>query len=224
MTPRPRTVPFFLALLLHALAVLAALLLRLPDPPRPPRSVELRFEISREKQEAPPVEQRQAGRRTGPAVIVPPPVPAMPAASPSRTPSPPDPPVTVLRPPSDESAKALRPKTSSSLRSVLDRDLTPEEAWDVLSALLDEYPQYRESVAREMIAGAGLLPDSLRTADLHFERIFRDGIPPSWGRQREVIENAFRSYDPVMGWNRGFGPSINLFGLLRFLIGLIEGK
>lgn len=115
---------------------------------------------------------------------------------------------------------------TKQIRSVLDRPMDAERAWEVLDELLREYPQFRESVVREMIAGSGLPPDSLTRADLRLDQIFRDGMRPSWGRQREVIEHAYRSFDPVMGWTNkgGYGPAVNVLGLLKFLIDLIEGE
>ena len=123
------------------------------------------------------------------------------------------------------SPDSSRARRIMDIRSVFDRPVSAEKAWEVLGELLEEYPQFRESVMREMIAGAGLPPDSLPRADMRYEQMFRDGIRPSWERQRETVEHAFRSFDPVHGWMNkgGYGPAVNVLGLLKFLIDLIEG-
>ncbi len=120
----------------------------------------------------------------------------------------------------------LRDPRRMTLRSVLDRDLSPEEAIEILSKLLEEYPQYKGMVVKEMIAGAGLPPDSLPRINLYLDQILKYGIKPTWGAQRGAIESAWKSFDPVMGWTNkgGYGPQINVIGVLKFLIDLIEGK
>jgi hypothetical protein len=114
----------------------------------------------------------------------------------------------------------------TSLRSVLDRGMSPEQAMETLAGLLAQYPQYRETVLREMIAGQGLPPDSLPRINLYLDQILKDGIKPTWETQRRAVEEAGRSFDPVQGWTNkgGYGPQINVLGIIFFLIDLIEGK
>lgn len=113
-----------------------------------------------------------------------------------------------------------------SLRSVLDRGMSPEQALETLAGLLEQYPQYRETVLREMIAGQGLPPDSLPKINLYLNQILKNGIKPTWDTQHRAVEEVGRSFDPVQGWTNkgGTGPQINVLGIIFFLIDLIEGK
>ncbi|MBR9979115.1 MAG: hypothetical protein KFH87_13605 [Bacteroidetes bacterium] len=133
----------------------------------------------------------------------------------------------------DEAMQAITTETDSvrtwsetNLQGVFERDIDPEEAWRQLGALLDEHPEFREMVLREMIAGQGFLSDSLPPVNLHLDQIFKHGIRPTWDTQRGAIEHASRTFDPVQGWtNKGsYGPQINIIGLLKFLMDLIEGE
>lgn len=226
----PGAISFVVALLLHALVLFFAVLFRLPDPPSRQESVEVRLYTEREARTE---ERRQTEATVRPREEITPPIkqrhpdPSRPLPpSPERATETADAPVLV------DARQDVAPVDSShaerrkNITSVLDRSVDPERAWEVLDELLRQYPQYRESVVREMIAGSGLMPDTLTRADLRFDAIFQKGIKPSWGRQREVIEQAFRSYDPVMGWTNkgGYGPAVNVLGLLKFLIDLIEGE
>lgn len=127
---------------------------------------------------------------------------------------------------SKQIADPSKQQASAGLRSVLERPLTTEEAWSILGRLMEEHPRYRGLVLREMIAGSGLPVDSVPRIDLRYDSVFRNGIRPSWGAQRHVIEDAFKSFDAVHGWTNkgGYGPTINVIGLIRFLIDLIEGE
>ena len=214
------------AVSLHALLLLAALLVYLPIPPTATGTVELRFlakpydernvakapDPPPQRELNPPQEDRDEAR------LPPPPAP-LPAVATNTTPASETLKIEALAPDS------MRGMTNIALRSVLDRELSPEQAWDVLGRLLDEYPQYRESVLRELIAGSGLPPDSLPRINLYLDQILKNGIKPTWETQRTTIEDAFKSYDAVMGWTNkgGYGPSINYIGLILFLIDLIDG-
>jgi hypothetical protein len=208
------------AVLLHAFLLLAAVLTRLPDPPLDQQSLELRFlGLPKEEGER---KMSETIRRT---------------AAPGRRPAAARPVVAPLAGVDErtgpEQIHIVMPVVDSAvaspvvtLRSVLDREMSAEQAWEMLGQLLEQYPQFREMVVREMIAGSGLPPDSLPRINLHLDQIFKDGIPLTWQTQRGAIESASRSFDPVMGWTNkgGYGPSINVFGLVKFLMDLIEGK
>jgi hypothetical protein len=215
------------ALALHGLLLLAALLVHLPILPITSDTVELRFlappdkVLDSEKSADPPL-SREMTATPDPRdeVHLPPPPAKLPAVISNTNPASETLKIEASAPDS------LRAMPTTALRGVLDRNLKPEQAWDILGRLLDEYPQYRESVLRELIAGSGLPPDSLPRINLHLDQMLKNGIKPTWETQRTAIEHAFRSYDPVMGWTNkgGYGPSINIIGLLTFLIDLIEGK
>lgn len=215
------------AVSLHALLLLAALLVYLPTPPTATDTVELRFlaQPYDERKVAsaadpPPQREMKPPREDLDEPRLPPPPASLPAVATNTTPASETLKIEALAPDS------MRSMTNIALRSVLDRELSPEQAWDVLGRLLDEYPQYRESVLRELIAGSGLPQDSLPRINLFLDQILKNGIKPTWETQRTAIEHAFRSYDPVMGWTNkgGYGPSINIIGVIKFLIDLIDGK
>lgn len=208
------------AVLLHALFLLTALLVYLPAPLSDSGPIELRFTAPARQL---PVTSPSRGVPVKPDdrdESRPPPPAALPAAAPNTNTA-----SETLE--IDASApNSMRSAPTTALRSVLDRGLTPEQAWDILGRLLDEYPQYRDSVLREMIAGSGLPADSLPRVNLSLDQMLKNGIKPTWETQRTAIEDAFKSYDAVMGWTNkgGYGPSINIIGVIKFLIDLIEGK
>ncbi|PLX23209.1 MAG: hypothetical protein C0600_15610 [Ignavibacteria bacterium] len=107
---------------------------------------------------------------------------------------------------------------------ILKKEWTPEEAYGLLSQLIDEYPQYKDMVLREMIAGHGFAPDTAQPIDLCIRQMLSGGIKPSWGNQRQSIEQAFGSFNGVSGWsqNSNYGGGVNILGLINFLIGLIK--
>ncbi|MBE0645234.1 MAG: hypothetical protein IH600_14215 [Bacteroidetes bacterium] len=218
-----RTLAVFLTLALHLIVLIIATLIQLHEPHHHDPSVRLWFR-STPQQTSPAAEDQRpssaAGRRenVSDAVIEPP-------QSPPRT-------LPLVE--SEQTVHAdvaLDADTSSdprrmTLRSVLDRKIRPDQAWEILARLLEEYPEYKNMIVKEMIAGTGLPADSLPRINLYLDQIFKNGIQPTWGTQRGAIEGAWKSFDPVMGWTNkgGYGPQINVLGLLKFLIDLIEGK
>ena len=199
----PRAASLGVALLLHVLLLCFAVLFHLPDPPIRRDSVEVH--LTRE-QDSRTDERRQtdAAVRTreesAPAVdrrSKPPARPTIPP--PAHVPEAETAPVFIGAVQDTAVADSTRADRTTQFRSILDRPMDAARAWEVLDELLRDYPQFRESVVREMIAGSGLPPDSLTRADLRLDQILQNGMRPSWGRQREVIEHAFRSFDPEIG-------------------------
>lgn len=205
------------SVLLHGIGIVIALLIPLQDPPMIHRSVEIvleewehRFQEgnAREMVEKDNDSPRPVSRKAVQSFI-PPDIPPLPDIE-IRAQNQPAPSTTSL--PID--------------KGPLEKHLTPEEAFGQLTRLLEEYPQYREMIVREMIAGSGFVPDSLPPIDLHLETMIGDRFRDTWIRSREHIEHEFRSYDGVHGWrqNSNYGGQLNIFGLLQFLIDLIEGR
>lgn len=243
-------------LVIHGALLAMAMLLHLPDPPIDRGPIMLHFMPeapalrNRSLPSLPPAPPAPADPIPTPAPLRPaPPTPADPTPRPT-TPPPALPPTgraTLPATPDPVRDAADEQKTTSTsdipvsrhaaadsagrtlpagLRSVLARPLSAEEAWSILGQLMEEYPQFREMVRKEMIAGSGLPADSLPRIDLRYEQMLRKGLRPSWDAQRHVIEEAFKSFDAVHGWTNkgGYGPTINVIGLIRFLLDLIEGK
>ena len=210
----------FISVLLHAAGILSALLIHLQDPPAADRVIQLTVirESEQEKasddaaSDAAPDASRSSQRvQRLPRQIVPPP-----------------PPVPVLPdiPEQDADKERGEHPVIAIPSSPLERDMTPEEAWDQLGKLLEKHPEFREMVMREMIAGSGFTPDTVPKLNLYLEQMIGGRFDQSWLRSRNGIEHAFRSYDGVHGWrqNSNYGNQVNVLGLLRFLIDLIEGE
>jgi hypothetical protein len=113
-------------------------------------------------------------------------------------------------------------------RNVLERDITPEQAWDELTRLLEQYPEYREMVVREMIAGAGFVPDSLPPVSFHLEDVMKfETFLPGWMYEMGRMQGMHGGYSPVMGHRRTeqyTGPQFNVLQGLKFLLDLIGGR
>ncbi|MDT8323511.1 MAG: hypothetical protein RRA94_05335 [Bacteroidota bacterium] len=205
------------SILLHAILLAITLLFFLPSPEKQKTEVELRFEkpspAALRETEVP------AGRNEAISTTAPP-RPLMETRVPSA------PLLPDLSVPRVQESEREAEQTFSLPTTPLERDWTPEEAYAELTRLLEEYPQFRETVLREMIAGKGFAPDTVQRIDLYLDRMLANGINPSWNRQRSAVEGAFRSYDGVSGWrqNSNYGGGINVIGLLRFLYDLIEGE
>jgi len=204
-----------LSLLLHTAGMLTALLIHLHDPPSADRRIELGILPSPEPRTAP--QQTDSGpeataRKTHlqqRRISVPAP----------QTPQLPDIPE---REPEEERRD---PTVIEIPSSPLEKEMTPEEAWSELGQLLEKHPEFREMVVREMLAGSGFAPDTLPKISLYLEQMIGGRFDRSWLQNRSAIEHAFRSYDGVHGWrqNSNYGNQVNVLGLLRFLIDLIEG-
>ncbi len=178
-----------------------------PPPDRPPEKTERKAETG------------EHSRQRAPIVPQPPAVPRTRVTPPAAQN---EPLVVQAATPGDSVTK----ERTMTFRHVLDRDLSPEEALDILSELLESHPEYKNLVVRDMIAGAGLPRDSLPPIDLALDQIFKNGIPKTWDTQRGAVESAWKSYDPVMGWTNkgGYGPQVNVLGIIKFLLDLIQGK
>jgi len=201
--------------LLHAAGILIALLIHLQDPTAADRVIEL--SIMRESEREEDLSDAEAVSQRG----------TQSAQSPPMTTVPPPPPAPMLPDIRDEIPdRENRDRPVMEIpSSPLERDMTPEEAWDQLTTLLEEHPEFREMVLREMIAGSGFAPDTVPKINLYLEQMIGGRFDQSWVRSRRGIEHAFRSYDGVHGWrqNSNYGNQVNVLGLLRFLIDLIEG-
>ncbi len=225
----------FITLALHAVLLFASAFIHLREERNPDPTVQISFSrqtspARESREEAARGERAMSGRSRG--IISQ--TKAGAAAVPGKTPPRPEPekdrgaiqtalPLVVDdRRDRDSSLQAK----NMALRSVLDRGVTPEQAWEMLAGLIEQYPQFREMALREMVAGQGLPPDSLPKINLHLDQILKNGIQPSWDTQRQAIEEASRSFDPVHGWtNKGsYGPQVNVIGIILFLIDLIEGE
>jgi hypothetical protein len=214
---RDRGYAWTVSILIHGLGITIALAIALQSPDRQESAVELSFEAAPQRmQEA---EDAPSGRPAA-SRNLPPARPRVATQSPSL-PGLPD--LVVERPP--ENAQDEPPEFTLPA-SPLERDWTPEEAYGELTRLLEEYPQFREQVLREMIAGKGFVPDTVQHIELYLDQMLAPGLAPSWGRQRAAVEGAFRSFDGVSGWrqNSNYGGGINVIGLLLFLYDLIEGE
>jgi hypothetical protein len=214
---RDRGYAWAISILLHVLFIIAALTIALQSPDRQDDTVELLFSTSPRQM---PEEQEALPGRPDASASLP---PAQPRIATQSPPLPGLPDLVVERPP--ESVQDERDAFTLPV-SPLERDWTPEEAYAELTRLLEEYPQFREQVLREMIAGKGFVQDTVQRLDLCFDQMLARGITPSWARQRAVVEGAFRSYDGVSGWkqNSNYGGGINVIGLLRLLYELIDGE
>lgn len=104
--------------------------------------------------------------------------------------------------------------------------MTPEEAYTQFSRLLEEHPEFREMIVQKMLADEGFVPDTVPKINLFLEQMIGGKYGNAWMNSRQGIEWAFRNYDGVHGWrqNSNYGNQVNIFGLLKFLRGLIEGK
>ncbi|MFZ1731937.1 MAG: hypothetical protein WBQ23_06835 [Bacteroidota bacterium] len=222
------SIAIFATLFLHVVLLIAALFIHLQEPPRSDITVQLTF---RRSEMAKPIVQSSEDIREelNAPTAKSSPHPAPPAEQPPQFP----PEARAVQPLTTESIHADYPSRDSTqkaremtLRSVLDRRLSPEQAWEILAKMLTEHPEFRDTVLKEMIAGQGYAPDSLPPVNLYLDQIFKNGIQPTWQAQRGAIESAFKSFDPVQGWTNkgGYGPQINIIGLIQFLIKLIEGK
>ncbi len=216
-TYRARWIAWTGSLLLHAIVLGAALLIVLKAPERQEQSVEVVLQRNvkpGELRDVPAPEETTPAVRTSRRPLLPRPELPLPAA----------PPDIVISTPLPEPSEAQN--TFELPSSPLDRKWTPEEAYAELTRLLEEYPQFREQVLREMIAGKGFVPDTVQHIDLFLDKIFANGIKPSWGNQRQAVEGASRSFDGVSGWrqNSNYGTGINVIGLLKFLYDLIDGE
>lgn len=213
---RDRGYAWTASILLHGAFILFTVFIALQSPPKQETVVELT--ITRDPADAPRRESATKTEKEGERRAEAPPRPRISAQVPAAAPLPD---LNVeLRDERENAVSFTIPQTP------LERTWTPEEAYTELTRLLEEYPQFREQVLREMIAGKGFVPDTVQHIDLSLDQILADGIRPSWGRQRSAIEGAFRSYDGVSGWkqNSNYGTGVNIIGLLRFLYDLIEGE
>jgi hypothetical protein len=112
-------------------------------------------------------------------------------------------------------------------RNILDADISPEQAWTELTRLIEEYPQYRDMVVREMLAGSGFVRDSLPPVSFRLEDVMKfEKFVPSWVYEAARVQGSYGGYNPVLGYRRSeqyTGPQLNVFQALKFLIDLIEG-
>jgi hypothetical protein len=217
---RIRLFSWGVSLLLHSLLLGFAFILVLRNPPRHEADIELRFEKPTRQEQRPPVQTLDDLLPAASSRLSAPAAPILPVSAP---PSPALPDIVVQRP----ATTVTDAKESFDLpQSPLDRNWTPEEAYAELTRLLEQYPQFREQVLREMIAGKGFAPDTVRKIDLYLDQILANGIKPSWGQQRHAVEGAFSTFNGVSGWsqNGNYGGGVNIFGILKFLIDLIDGE
>ena len=103
--------------------------------------------------------------------------------------------------------------------------MTQEQAYEELSALLEEHPEFKETIIGMMVAGkhSNEAPDLYRSTgleDILANQRWKDGY------EYEALKNQryFGPYDPVHGLNSGqYGGQINVIGLYKFLRKLIDG-
>lgn len=139
--------------------------------------------------------------------------------------------VALPRDSSQRSDTLQRLSTIPSQKNVLDKDMTEEEAFSLLSKLLDRHPEFRESIMRQMLAGpqADLTP--AYQFDLQLDRWLKN---PDWLLTNkfawESMRNARSPYDPIHGFDRDKKLGIQfpylsiLIRALQFLYDLIEEK
>ncbi len=225
--PRYRTSSLTITLLLHAAIMTVAALLSLPLPERKPdNDVELQF-LPLSPSPTPVRVPQASARRSVP-------VPSTRGHSE---------PVTKPTPPTSTETEQSQPDAARNTDDVVeipartwqpppspfDSALTPEQAWGLLDSLLREHPEFRDMVLREMLAGQGFVRDSLPPVSFHLEDVMKfEKFLPSWmyelGRQQGLHGG---NYHPVYGHrnpSQYSGPSVNIFGLIDFLRGLLSGK
>ncbi|MFA6234865.1 MAG: hypothetical protein WC824_11905 [Bacteroidota bacterium] len=223
-----RSIALIVTVVLHLALLVISDLMHLNEPPHGDITVELSFS-SVPPAEIPSRFDRQNRAPTAKAADQAVPSPRVPIRSQNDIPQQTLPAPKIVDPIQTEEPvdnKSLNRPPEMNFRRILERELTPEQAWQLLTKLLAEHPEFRETVLREMIAGKGFVPDSLPPVNLQLARIFKNGIQPTWESQRGAIEEAFKSFDPVQGWTNkgGYGPQLNVIGLINFLLKLIEGK
>lgn len=112
-------------------------------------------------------------------------------------------------------------------KRVLDPEITPEQAWVELTRLIEEYPQYKDMVVREMLAGSGFVRDSLPPVSFHLEDVMKfEQFVPSWVIEAARVQGSYGGYNPVLGYRRSeqyTGPQLNVIQALKYLIDLIGG-
>lgn len=113
-------------------------------------------------------------------------------------------------------------------KRALDADITPEQALVALEKLLEEHPEYKNLIVREMIAGSGFVRDSLPPVSFHLEDVMKfENFLPSWMYEAARMKGLHGGHSPVHGhWSpeqRG-GAQIDVIGLYRFLKHLISGE
>ena len=211
---RSATAAWAISAVFHLALLAAAGLFVLGDPVRDSEAVSLRFE-RRVEQEV--VEEDRTERAPNSGRLTAPQRPLL------SEPTPPENAVVlqdlVIEEPASDDGFIIPPSPIKS-------EMTPEEAFAELNRLLEEYPQYRDQVLREMIAGDGFVQDSLPPINLYLEQMFKGGVTPTWQGQRHVVEQAFSTFNGVSGWsqNGNYGGGVNVLGLLKLLIDLIEGE
>jgi hypothetical protein len=113
-------------------------------------------------------------------------------------------------------------------RNVLDPEISPEVAWKELTRLIEEYPQFKDMVVREMLAGSGFVRDSLPPVSFRLEDVMKfEKFVPSWVYEAARVQGSYGGYNPVLGYRRSeqyTGPQLNALQALKFLIDLIEGE
>lgn len=219
LNPRYLWIAWVISIGLHASGILAALLVSFLDPPRQ----ESEMDVILQTFETPATETtEQLLSDEAQPVALPPQVKAE-RSEPKEA--------TIVQPlplkvsPVTEEEADLEMQFSIP-DDILEREWTPEEAYGILSALIEEYPQYKNMVMREMIAGHGFAPDTTQPINLYLEQMLGGSYRPSWEKQRHTIEGAFQSFDGVSGWrqNSNYGGGVNILGLIDFLINLIKGE
>ncbi|MCZ7555927.1 MAG: hypothetical protein M5R41_05940 [Bacteroidia bacterium] len=125
--------------------------------------------------------------------------------------------------PKPDSARVWTPP-----KRVLDPEITPEQAWVELTRLIGEYPQYKDMVVREMLAGSGFVRDSLPPVSFRLEDVMKfEQFVPSWVIEAARVQGSYGGYNPVLGYRRAeqyTGPQLNVIQALKFLIDLIGGE
>jgi hypothetical protein len=124
----------------------------------------------------------------------------------------------------DSSKSSFQHRISSKLLE----EMSQEEAFDELMGLLEEYPEYKETILGKMLAGKDMqhIPDLYVSTGL--ERLQKQ-MKFKTKHEYEAMRQQFLYgpyNDPVLG-PHGYqktGVQINLIELLGWLRGLIEGK